>query len=190
MTSPASGDLRLAKWRLAIDVPVQTDRLEFRIQALERIPATQGKPAQIVPIRFFPANKLPTEDKLLLGFDAHAVSEIWGRKMPVGRIVHGDEQAAVRVNTSSLAARVQKVIEKATTLVSHHTSPPDLVLNRHCGECEFQLRCRQMANSFNTSSSRSRLRLRRRLGVFPNLSRSTVSRLPALKADCVMTSGR
>ncbi len=75
LKSPTPGDLRQAKWRLAIDVPVQTDRLESRIQALQRVPGTQDKPAQIVPIRFYPANKLAREEKLLLGFDALNVSE-------------------------------------------------------------------------------------------------------------------
>jgi len=30
-------------------------------------------------------------------------------------------------------------------MLIENSSPPDLVLNRHCGECEFQTRCRQRA---------------------------------------------
>ena len=144
LTCPSPNDLRHAKWRLAIDVLVQTDRVESRIQALQRVPGAQDRPAQIVPIRFHPANKLAREEKLLLGFDALAVSGALGRKVSIGRIVHGDEQTALRANTSSLAAEARRMIEKAATLISH-TSPPDLVLNRHCSECEFQVRCKQLS---------------------------------------------
>src|SRR5205823_8826051 len=39
---------------------------------------------------------------------------------------------------------VRKRLEKITALLSN-PAPPDLVLNRHCAECEFQARCRQKA---------------------------------------------
>ena len=39
---------------------------------------------------------------------------------------------------------VLKLTGKIARLLSN-TSPPDLVLNRHCAECEFQTRCRQKA---------------------------------------------
>jgi predicted RecB family nuclease len=39
---------------------------------------------------------------------------------------------------------VQKHLDAITTLLGSLT-PPDLVLNRHCAECEFQGRCRKIA---------------------------------------------
>jgi predicted RecB family nuclease len=48
------------------------------------------------------------------------------------------------VKTSALAGEVRKRIEKISALLSSPT-PPDLVLNRHCAECEFQARCRKIA---------------------------------------------
>ena len=48
------------------------------------------------------------------------------------------------MKTSALAGEVRKRLEKIAALLSS-PSPPDLVLNRHCGECEFQARCRQKA---------------------------------------------
>ena len=50
----------------------------------------------------------------------------------------------LKVKTSALAGEVRKRLEKIATLLSSPT-PPDLVLNRHCAECEFQARCRQKA---------------------------------------------
>jgi len=48
------------------------------------------------------------------------------------------------VKTSALAGEVRKRLEKIAALRSS-PAPPDLVLNRHCAECEFQVRCRQKA---------------------------------------------
>jgi predicted RecB family nuclease len=48
------------------------------------------------------------------------------------------------VKTSALASDVRKLTDKIDTRLAN-PSPPDLVLNRHCAECEFQDRCRQKA---------------------------------------------
>jgi predicted RecB family nuclease len=48
------------------------------------------------------------------------------------------------VKVSSLKSEVEKLIDKVGLLISS-PSPPDLVLNGHCAECEFQTRCRQRA---------------------------------------------
>ena len=50
----------------------------------------------------------------------------------------------VEVKAGALAGEVRKLTGKIGALLSSN-SPPDLVLNRHCNECEFQTRCRQKA---------------------------------------------
>ncbi|MBI4660453.1 MAG: hypothetical protein HY735_16575, partial [Verrucomicrobia bacterium] len=50
----------------------------------------------------------------------------------------------LRVKTSALVGEVRKRIEKISALLSSPT-PPDLVLNRHCPECEYRDRCRKIA---------------------------------------------
>jgi len=145
LASPSADELRQARWRLARDVLAETEALETRVHAVERVPpVAQGKAAQLVPIRFIPNNKLQREDKLRLGFDALSLSEMLGRKIDLGRIVHGDEQMTMKVKTHALAREVRKLTEKAAALLSGPSSP-DLVLNRQCGECEFQARCKQKA---------------------------------------------
>ncbi len=162
LTAPSADELKQAKWRLAVDVLAGTEALGTRIHALERVPPVgQSKAAQFVPIRFVPNNKLEREEKLLLGFDALALSGTLGRRIDFGRIVHGDEQATMRVKTDALVGEVQKLTEKAVALVSS-TSPPDLVLNRHCGECEFQARCRQKATEKDDLSLLSNLKEKER----------------------------
>ena len=79
-----------------------------------------------------------------MAFDALVLSEMLGREISLGRIIHGDRHTKLNVRTLPLAKEVQKLILKIEAMLSSH-SPPDLVLNRHCVECEFQARCRQKA---------------------------------------------
>ncbi|MHB8522648.1 MAG: IS66 family transposase [Limisphaerales bacterium] len=170
---PATENLKAAKWRLAVDLLARTsDRsadshvresrssssetselgdppseqlLESRLHAAERAPSEgQGKPAQFVPIRFVFRNKLTKDDRLLLAFDALVLSQVLGRQVCHGKIIHGDDHATLKVRTTALFGEVRKRLEKIAALLSSAT-PPDLVLNRHCAECEFQARCRQKA---------------------------------------------
>jgi predicted RecB family nuclease len=72
------------------------------------------------------------------------LSETLGREIAVGTTIHGDDHAAQKINTAALAGQVRKLVEKAAALVSGKSSP-DLILNRHCGECEFRDSCRLKA---------------------------------------------
>jgi predicted RecB family nuclease len=163
-------NLKTAKWRFALDLPVRIElrssrgneaqasspeisqslltsaaTIETRLHAVERIPsAGRGKPAQFVPIRFVFRNKLTKDDRLLLAFDALVLSQVLGREVSLGEIIHGDDHATLKVRTSVLAGEVRKRLDKIAVLLSS-PAPPDLVLNRHCAECEFQARCRQKA---------------------------------------------
>ena len=72
------------------------------------------------------------------------LSEAVGREVSLGKIMHGDSHATLKVKLPSLASEVRKRIKDITALLADN-SPPDLVLNRHCGQCEFQARCRKQA---------------------------------------------
>jgi predicted RecB family nuclease len=148
-TSPEVEYLKSAKWRLATNVVVRAEEnscsFESSLHAVERIPsAGRGQPAQFIPIRFIHRNKLTKDDKLLLAFDAFALAEMLGRAVNLGKIIHGDDHATLKVKTPALAGEVRKRLGKITALLASPT-PPDLVLNRHCTECEFQARCRKLA---------------------------------------------
>jgi predicted RecB family nuclease len=104
--------------------------------------AGRGKPTQFTPIRFVFTNKLTKDDRL--AFDSLVLSEALGRDIAVGQITHGDDHTTLKVKTLALALEARTRLEKIAALLSNPT-PPDLVLNRHCAECEFQSRCRQKA---------------------------------------------
>ena len=149
VVSPPPESLKAAKWRLAANLAaharMNTCLLESEVHAVERAPSEgRGRPPQFIPIRFIFTNKLGEDDKLLLAFDTFVLSEVTGREISFGKIIHGDDHSALKVKTAALSGEVRKCIERIAALLSSPT-PPDLVLNRHCSECEFRDRCRQKA---------------------------------------------
>jgi predicted RecB family nuclease len=147
--SPPPENLKAAQWHLAANLSVRAQMkpgvLESEVHAVERVPSEgRGRPAQFIPIRFIFTDKLSDDDKLLLAFDAFVFSEATGREVSFGKIIHGDDHSEVKVKMAALAGEVRKSVERIATLLSRPT-PPELVLNRHCGECEFQTRCRRKA---------------------------------------------
>jgi predicted RecB family nuclease len=145
ITAPLSEKLKAAEWGYTFDFVARAQNLESHIHMLESVaPEESSKPVRFVPIRFVFTNKINKDDKLLLAFDALVLSEVVGREMGLGKIIHGDGRSTLNVKISALVSEVQKLISKITTLISVE-SPPDLILNRHCAECEFKVRCRQKA---------------------------------------------
>ena len=131
--------------RSAANLLAQAVNLQSRIHSVERVLSEDGdKSAQFLPIRFVANNKLTKNDKLMLAYDTLVLSEATGQEVDIGKIVHGNDGTALKVKTSALKIEVQKLTEKISVLVSKNL-PPDLVLNRHCAECEFQVQCKQKA---------------------------------------------
>lgn len=145
ITTSLTENPKVAVRGYAFNIGARAQNLASHIHAVERNPEKQpSKPVQFISIRFAYRNKITKDDKLLVAFDALVLSEVFGRTVGLGRIIHGDDHATLKVKTSALASEVRKRISKITTLISDD-SPPDLVLNRHCAECEFKSRCRNKA---------------------------------------------
>jgi predicted RecB family nuclease len=164
--SPDIKNFKVAKWRLAssLTVHAQMDScaLESELHALERVPAVGwGKPTRFMPIRFLFTHKLSKDDKLLLALDAFMLSKWLRREISVGKIVHGDDHTKLNVKTSAMTSEVRKRLDRIATLLSN-PAPPDLVLNPHCPECEFQSRCRQKAEEKNDLSLLSNMSAKER----------------------------
>ena len=81
-------------WRVATDVRLQTNGLELRLQAVEKMPSEgRAKPARFIPYRFQFTNKLAKNDKLSLAFDALVLSEAMECEAGFGKVIHGDRRA-------------------------------------------------------------------------------------------------
>ena len=139
------GNVQSTKWRFRIETAARAQNLESTIHAVERVTSEGPDKLELfIPIRFIFTNKLHKDAKLLLAFDAFVLSESLGREVGLGKIIHGEECATLEVKAGALAGEVRTLTGKIGALLSSN-SPPDLVLNRHCPECEFQTRCRQKA---------------------------------------------
>jgi predicted RecB family nuclease len=144
--APPRGDtLKEVQWRLAVDMEVSVGSSVSRLDAVERVVSKgRGRPAQFIPIRIMPRNKLTRDDRLLVAFDAQMLSAVLGCDVDLGKIIHRNDRGTLRVHTSGLLGEVRKLKGNLAELVTS-SSAPDLVLNRHCGECEFRDRCRKKA---------------------------------------------
>jgi hypothetical protein len=86
-------------WRLAINVSWKRKDAESCLQVVERVPASgRGRPANFIPYRFEPINKITKEHKLLLALDALLLSELLGREVSQGKIMHGDNYATLNLS--------------------------------------------------------------------------------------------
>jgi predicted RecB family nuclease len=130
--------------RFVLDCVVRTDQFQSHIPLLERItPVGKTTPTAYIPVRLFPQEKITPHDKLLLAFDALVLSTASGTAPPFGKIIYGREYAVAKVTLEELLKTARAVVEKITVLQGGHA--PQLVLNKHCAECEFHAQCRQFA---------------------------------------------
>src|SRR5215472_6311997 len=87
MISPSPNSVKTGRWRLATRVVAQTSHLESCLHAVEHLPsAGRGKPGHYIAIRFVPTNRISKDAKLLLAFDALALSEMLGTRSRWGRL--------------------------------------------------------------------------------------------------------
>ena len=136
-------NIRNAKWRLASDFVLRKDNIEASVHAIERM-FSDKKPVQLIPIRFTFSNKLNKGDKLLLAFDSLVLSEAFKHEISHGKIIYGDRYSQSKVKVSLLTREVRKCISKIAALIGNN-APPEIVLKRHCPECDFQAMCRKKA---------------------------------------------
>lgn len=136
--------IKLAKWRLALDVTLNERNLQSHIDAVRRLSPGPNQMDQFIPVQFLCTNKITKDDRLSLAFHVAVLSEHLGLPVVQGEIIHGDCQFTVRVRTAGLLKEISKVTGRIHRLLSED-SPPELILNRHCVECEFQAPCYRKA---------------------------------------------
>jgi predicted RecB family nuclease len=133
------------KCRLVLDCSIQAQEMQSCIHALEPVAITgKAHHYSYLPVRFVPNEKITTKDKLLLAFDALVLYSV-SKQMPTcGKIIHGRELKTVRVNLVELVKKARSLVRRIAAQQASAT-PPQLILNKHCAECEFQARCRRIA---------------------------------------------
>jgi predicted RecB family nuclease len=137
--------LKKARWLLALDQVFRSEDLEANIHAVRRAPK-DGNPrtSEFTPIRLIHTNKLSRADRITAGFEALVLSRSLGQPVSIAKIIHGDNSAELNVRVGTVLREITKVIVQIRKLLAA-PSPPDLVLNRHCPECQFRDHCRKRA---------------------------------------------
>ena len=92
-------DLDNSRCRLVMDCRVRTQEMQSHLHAVERV-ASPGKTnhSPYMPMRCVPREKITTQDKLLLAFDALVLWTVSGQAPRFGKIIHGSEQATAKVD--------------------------------------------------------------------------------------------
>ena len=80
----------------------------------------------------------------MAGFDALVLSRALAVPAGMAKVIHGDKWSTFKVKADTLTREVKRIVGKIAALLSA-TSPPDLILNRHCPKCEFHDGCRKEA---------------------------------------------
>jgi predicted RecB family nuclease len=139
--------LKTATPQLARNLTVRSHNLESNVQAVELLPPVRRRaPAQFVPVRHVVANKVATDDRLVLAFDALILSEHLGQTATYGKLIHGAGCLSLKVRLPNLISRVRSLIKEIEAVLSIST-PPELILNPHCTECRFRDRCKLEATN-------------------------------------------
>jgi predicted RecB family nuclease len=142
---PSLRVFRERHYRLMLDPEISSPEVQIQAHALERISVSRkGADTAYRPVRFFPNEKLTSSDKLLTALDALALSRLTGRMLPTARIIHGSGHRSTVIQLPALVKEVRSLVN---TLRAQHVSgtSPSLALNKHCPECRFRSRCRQIA---------------------------------------------
>ncbi len=143
---PAADAIQQRRYHVILDCTLHTSDLRAYIHALELVRCARTKNrSTYVPIRFVPTERLSTVDKLLLTFDAFVFSQTCGIALPsLGKIIHGRRYVTTTVPLTPLYAKVRSVVA-AIGAQRVSAGPPPLVLNKHCTECQYASRCREIA---------------------------------------------
>lgn len=158
-------------WYYALAPVVRTQDIEVTPHAVRRLsPKQTVKSIVFVPVRYVPENKLSKTHKLMAAFDALVISRALGEKIGTAMIIHGDKGAVFTVKAEAQSSVTRKLAGQIATLISA-SSPPNLILNRHCPECGFRDLCRKRAVEKNELTllanlpAKERARLNRK-GIF------------------------
>jgi len=139
VSPPLLADALRSRPALILDAPADDADGSCRLDALER--STGGA---YTPILFAPHQRVVADDRLRLAFGASVLARLQGQEPTAGRIVHGPQFRPTRVSLPTLARPVRDTIDQLRVLQAS-ASPPPLMLNRHCTECEFRRSCRASA---------------------------------------------
>ena len=102
---------------------VRAQEMQSHLHAVERVASPgQANHSPYMPIRCVPREKITTQDKLLLAFDALVLWTVSGEAPRFGKIIHGRKQATAKVELAGWLDMAKTVVSKiaAQQAIQHH----------------------------------------------------------------------
>lgn len=131
MGTPDLRSLKDRHYHLVLDYVVAESEINVRLDALVLSRVKRDKlDCPYIPVRFVPSEKLSTDDKLMLAFDAVALSTVFGTTPRVGRIIHGCNHTMATITLFPLIGRIQRVL-RAINHQQTKAAHPLLAVNKH-----------------------------------------------------------
>jgi predicted RecB family nuclease len=122
---------------LILDATIEVGDFEFHFDALKRCSSQRSSAEpQYMPVLFHHGNTVPASQQLLLTFGGYVLHLLRDDYPSTGIVVHGTQ---CLVRSVYLTPKYRKVELIATALTAKRQVP--LILNKNCGNCEFQSRC-------------------------------------------------
>ena len=97
-----------------------------------------------VPMLFHEGRTLGKDQKVLLEVMGLLLSQVQGKLPTHGLVWHGRESKVSKMRLNSDPRRSQNLLRELKEMASGST-PPSLLLNKHCPVCEFRQRCHDQA---------------------------------------------
>jgi predicted RecB family nuclease len=89
---------------------------------------------------------LTRSDKLLLAFQALALTSAQGPVPPVAKLIYGDRRNVMKVKVEPLLGEVRRLVGELRAAQAAPAAPR-ATLNSHSSACEFRAACRQAAEA-------------------------------------------
>jgi predicted RecB family nuclease len=161
------------RYFLILDPYLCSKNIVSQPDALVRITNPTG-PGAYGPVRYLRNDKIADIDRLMLAFDSMVLS---GHKITprTGRLIHGPQYRSSTVSLSKWLPKAQSRLKELTATIEN-PEPPTPVLNKHCPECEFRDRCRDIATKQDDLSLLGNMRPKYRQKLI-NKGISTVTQL-------------
>ena len=143
--TPSQRMLKEGSHRIVLRPLIKSSDLCAEPDALWRMPLVLGATSfHYSPVRFVRNEKVSRYDKLILAFDALALNRHSSNSPGSGKLIYGSQYNAVTVPLGKLLESARRSVIQVKKQQKSRVAPP-LVLNKHCPECEFRARCRQIA---------------------------------------------
>ena len=124
---------------------MEGDDIALAFDGLKRVPGSSKLGNfHYIPVLFCRGARVRKQERILLDVYGLLLSRVQGRTPANGIIWHGDEARETRVRLSSKPRNSERLLEELRQLQATET-PPQMVLNKHCSECEYRRQCRVAA---------------------------------------------